>query len=80
MDLSKFALVEPGQERRPSGRIDHTFTYERNDETLTEGRYRLRLVVSGDRLTEVTHFIKIPEGFTRRYTSMRSANNIIGIG
>ena len=80
VDLSKFALVEPGQERPPSGRVDHTFTYERSDETLKEGRYRLRLVVSGDRLTEVTHFIKIPEAFTRRYTSMRSANNFIGIG
>ena len=80
VELSKFALVEAGQERRPSGRIDHTLTYERTDETLKEGRYRLRLVVSGDRLTELTHFIKIPEAFTRRYTSMRSANNIIGIG
>src|SRR5258706_798802 len=80
VDLSKFSLAEPGQERRPSGRVDHTFTYERPDETLKEGRYRLRLVVSGDRLTEVTHFIKIPEAFTRRYTSMRSANDIIGIG
>ena len=80
VDLSKFALVEQGQERRPSGRVDHTFTYERASESLGEGRYRLRLVVSGDRLTEVTHFIKIPEAFTRRYASMRSANEIIGIG
>ena len=48
--------------------------------TLNEGRYRLRLVVSGDRLTEVTHFIQIPEAFTRRYDSMRSANDAIGIG
>ena len=48
--------------------------------TLNEGRYRLRLVVSGDRLTEVTHFIKIPEAFSRRYARMRSANEAIGIG
>ena len=80
VDLATFALVEQGQERRPSGRVDHTFTYERSDDTLKEGRYRLRLVVSGDRLTEVTHFIKIPEAFTRRYASMRSANELIGIG
>ncbi|HMC77399.1 MAG TPA: hypothetical protein VKH34_09705 [Vicinamibacterales bacterium] len=80
VDLARYALAEPGQERRPSGRVDHTFTYERSDERLGEGRYRLRLAVSGDRLTEVTHFIKIPEAFTRRYTSMRSANEIIGIG
>ena len=37
-------------------------------------------VVAGDRLTGVTHFIKIPEAFTRRYASMRSANELIGIG
>ena len=29
VDLAPFALVEQGQERRPCGRIDHTFTYER---------------------------------------------------
>lgn len=80
VDLSKFILVEQGQERRPSARIDHTFTYERTDATLNEGRYRLRLTVAGDRLTGVQHFIKIPEAFTRRYATMRSANELIGIG
>jgi len=78
--LPVYGLVEQGQERRPSGRIDHTFTYERSMPTLNDGRYRLRLVVSGDRLTEVTYFLKIPEAFSRRYESMRSANEAIGIG
>jgi hypothetical protein len=80
VDLAPFTLVEQGQEKRPGGRIDHTMTYERSAPVLGEGRYRLRLVVSGDRLTEVTHFVKIPEAFTRRYTSMRSRNDAIGIG
>jgi CAAX prenyl protease-like protein len=80
IDLGTFALVEQGQERRTGGRIDHTLSYERASPTLNEGRYRLRLVVSGDRLTEVTHFLKIPEAFSRRYASMRSANDAIGIG
>ena len=80
VDLAPFALVEQGQERRPGGRIDHTLTYERSSPVLGDGRYRLRLVVSGDRLTEVTHFVRIPEAFTRRYDSMRSANEAIGIG
>src|SRR4051812_44268183 len=48
VDLARFGLAEQGQERRPSGRIDHTFTYERTDETLKEGRYRITLTVSGD--------------------------------
>jgi hypothetical protein len=80
IDFASFGLVEQGQERRPGRRIDHTFTYERAAPALNEGRYRLRLVVSGDRLTEVTHFIRIPEAFTRRYQNMRSANEAIGIG
>jgi Type II CAAX prenyl endopeptidase Rce1-like len=79
VDLAPFQLVEQGQERRPGGRVDHTFTYERASPVLNEGRYRLRLVVSGDRLTEVTHFVRIPEAFTRRYENMRSANQTIGI-
>ncbi len=80
VDLDRYALVEQGQERRPGGRVDHTFTYERASPTLNEGRYRLRLVESGDRLTEVTWFVRIPEAFTRRYQNMRSANEAIGIG
>jgi hypothetical protein len=78
-DLSTYRLVEPGQTRRPGGRVDHTFIYERPSPTLNEGRYRLRLVVSGDRLTEVSHFVKVPEGFLRRYDSMRSANTTLGL-
>ncbi|MEP7304871.1 MAG: hypothetical protein ABJA98_05085 [Acidobacteriota bacterium] len=80
VDFTLFAPIEQGQERRLGGRIDHTLTYERRSPTLVEGRYRLRLVVSGDRLTEVTHFIRIPEAFSRRYARMRSANEAIGIG
>ncbi len=80
INLGDFALIEQGQERRPGGRVDHTFTYERPTPTLNEGRFRLRLVLSGDRLTAVTHFVRIPEAFTRRYQNMRSANDAIGIG
>ena len=78
VDLTPFTLVEQSREERPSGRVDHTFTYERSAPTLNEGRYRLRLVVSGDRLTEVTHFLRIPQAFSRRYEEMRSANEAIG--
>jgi hypothetical protein len=80
VDLAAFALVEQSQERRPGGRVDHTFVYERPDVRLEQGRYRLRLTVSGDRLTEVTYFIQIPEAFSRRYEEMRSANDAIGVG
>jgi hypothetical protein len=80
VDLTPFQAVEQSEERRTGGRVDHTFVYERPDRRLGEGRYRLRLVVSGDRLTNLTYFVKVPDAFTRRYEEMRAANTAIGVG
>jgi hypothetical protein len=80
VDFNGFQAAEQSEERRTGGRVDHTFVYERGDRRLGEGRYRLRLVVSGDRLTELTYFIKTPDAFARRYEQMRSLNTAIGIG
>ena len=77
IDLSPYELIESSKEVRPGERIDHTFVYERRAEKIGDGLYRLRLVVSGDKLTELTHFVKIPEAFTRKYSEMRSANETI---
>jgi hypothetical protein len=79
INLSEFALVEKSKKVRPGGRVDHTFVYERPTVKIGEGHYRLRLVVSGDRLTELKHFIKVPDAFSRRYEEMRSANNTIAM-
>jgi hypothetical protein len=79
VDLSQFLSAETSKEIQPSGRTDYTFVYERPSERQGEGRYRLRLVVGGDRLTQLTHFLKVPEAFTRRYEEMRSANNAISL-
>ena len=77
--LDRYEPVQASQVERPGGRVDHTFVYERTDERAGEGRFRLRLVVSGDRLTELTHLLQIPEAFDRRYEEMRSANESISI-
>ncbi len=79
VDLSRYRLVEKAQEVRPSGRVDHTFVYERPDVRIGEGRYRLRLEIGGDALTELSYFVKVPEAFSRRYEEMRSANNVISV-
>ena len=78
--LGEYELVESSREVRAGGRTDHTFVYERPDTRIGEGRYRLRLTVAGDRFTELTHFIKIPEAFSRRYAEMRAANDGIAAG
>ncbi len=80
IDLTAYELIEKSQEVRPSERIDHKFVYERPDIKIGEGHYRLRLVVAGDKFTELTHFIKVPQAFGRRYSQMRSANRAIGLG
>ncbi len=80
VDLALYGRAETSKEVRPNGRADHTFVYERIAERAGEGRYRLRLVVSGDRLTELTHFLRVPEAFARQYEEMRSANTGIAFG
>jgi hypothetical protein len=77
INFTPYKLVEASQKTQPSNRIDHTFVYERIDETIGEGFYRLKIQVSGDKVTEITHSVKVPETFVRRYAEMRSANNTI---
>src|SRR2546428_1510955 len=78
IDFARYRLVEASKDVKPGGRTDHAFVYERQDERLGEGRYRLRLVVGGGKLTELRHFVQVPEAFTRRYEQLRSANDAIG--
>ena len=78
IDFGRYRVVESSKDVKPGGRTDHAFVYERQDQRLGEGRYRLRLMVGGDKLTELTHFVQIPEAFTRRHEQMRSANDAIG--
>ena len=78
VDLLNYDLIEIQEDLKPSNRLDYTFVYKRNDISIDEeGEYRLRITVSGNKLTEVKHFIKIPETFNRKYEEMRSSNNTI---
>ena len=79
VDLSSFELLESSEERHPGGRVDHTFVFERADQTVEDGRFRLRIRVSGDRASELAHFVYVPEAFSQRYRDMRSANDGIAL-
>ncbi len=79
VDLTRHDLIESSEEAQPGGRVDHTFVYERGDVTLADARFRLRLVVSGDRLSELTRFVFVPEAFSQRYRNMRSTNDAIAL-
>ena len=75
--LSNYKEIEASEEVLPSERIDHTFVYERLDATIGDGSFRLKTMVSGEKVSEIKHYIKVPETFTRRFEEMRSANNTI---
>ena len=79
LDLSSFDLLESSEERHPGGRVDHTFVFERADWTVEDGRFRLRIRVGGDRASELSHFVYVPEAFSQRYREMRSANDGIAL-
>jgi hypothetical protein len=76
VDFAAYKLLDQSQQTRPSGRVDHSFVFER-DGALGEARIRLSLEVSGDELTEVEPFVHVPESFGRRFREMRSANDAI---
>ena len=76
IDFAPYKLLDQSQQTRPSGRVDHSFVFEREG-ALGEARIRLSLEVSGDELTEVEPFVHVPESFGRRYQEMRSANDAI---
>ncbi|TYB30845.1 MAG: CPBP family intramembrane metalloprotease [Candidatus Mcinerneyibacterium aminivorans] len=75
--LASYELIESTKETMPSGRVDHTFEFEHKNKKLNEAKYRYRFVVSGNRVTKIQNYVKIPEGFNRRYDEMRSKNSTL---
>lgn len=78
INFDEYVRVEQSKKTQPNGRTDHMFVYERpNDLIGKEGRYRLRIVVTGDKVSQVTHFVKVPESFQHTYQEMRSSNQTL---
>jgi hypothetical protein len=79
VDLSAYQPLEASQVVRPGGRTDHTFVYQRSGVAVGDATVRLRLGVAGDRIAELTHFVHVPEAFSRRYQEMRAANQTVAL-
>lgn len=77
IDLTHYFVAEASEQKQPSGRIDHMFDYELSDRTLGEAYYRFCIKISGDKVTQLYHYIQVPEKFNRMYAQMRSINNTI---
>ena len=80
VDFDRYRPLTASAVTRPGKRVDHEFVYERRLDSappIGDGRLRLRLVVAGDRLTQLQRFVFVPEAFARRYGTMRSVNDLI---
>ncbi len=72
VSLEDYERIEAASTERAK-RLDHTFTYQKNDFTVgEEGHYRLKVVVAGDRIGSFSEFLYVPEAFSRSYQEIRS--------
>ena len=65
--------------RKTSGRIDRTYTFERTDRKVGGAGIRADVVIRGDLPSRVRQYVDVPESFRRRYSEMRSANELIAL-
>ncbi|MGK2935727.1 MAG: CPBP family intramembrane glutamic endopeptidase, partial [Gemmatimonadaceae bacterium] len=65
--------------RKTSGRVDRTFTFERSDRRIGGAPIRLDVVIAGDTPSAARRHVVVPEGFLRRYSEMRSANELYSL-
>jgi membrane protease YdiL (CAAX protease family) len=76
--IDRWKLVTASYEtKKISGRVDRTYTFERVDRRIGGAPIRTEVGVAGDAPSRVRPFVEIPESFRRRYTEMRSANDLL---
>lgn len=76
-DFCKYELIEYESETQKTGRVDHSFVYQRSDIVVGKGYYQLKLQVVGNEISGVIPSIKIPDNFQRRFEQMRSNNMLL---
>lgn len=77
IDREQYTLLGQSSHITPVGRTDQFFVYERTNATLGAATYRLMVEISGNRVTQLMHTVKVPESFLLEYQEMRSANESI---
>lgn len=76
----RFAAYKPLESRlttQPSGRVDHSFTYEHGSLAAGEVRFRYELTVAGAALVAIEPGKFIPQAFEQRFGEIRTLNTQI---
>lgn len=86
--LERFTLVEASSEKRDR-RTDHHFTWELKGSTIAwrsggpaagSGSVRLAVDIAGDGIGRYSHFLKVPEGFSRDLEQTQSVGGVLAVG
>lgn len=76
----RWKLISSSYEtRKTSGRVDRTLTFERLDRRVGGAGIRADVVIRGDLPSKLRQYVDVPESFRRRYSEMRSANDLIAL-
>ena len=76
LSLYDFREEEANSNDLPNRR-DWSFSWERRGFRAKDAPYRLNVKLAGDRVSEYTEFLKVPEAWERSYQRLRSSNNFI---
>ena len=78
--VERWKLITSSYEtRKTSARVDRTYTFERTDRRIAGAGIRAEVVIRGDLPSKVRQYVDVPESFRRRYSEMRSANELLAL-
>ena len=78
--VDRWKLITSSYEtRKASKRVDRTYTFERVDRRIGGAGIRADVIIRGDLPSRVRQYVDVPESFRRRYSEMRSANELIAL-
>ena len=78
--MDRWTFVTSSYEtKKTSGRVDRSYTFERNDRKISGAPIRVEVEIAGDTPAKIRPFVVIPESFGRRYGEMRSANDLLAL-
>lgn len=77
IDFDNYKLHDTSEKTQTNSCKHYELIYERTDVTLDGGYYGIRVSIDGDNVTELNHFVNIPNNFTEKYKKLRIPNNVM---
>jgi GNAT superfamily N-acetyltransferase len=75
--LEKLEQISASSQERPEGRVDHQFTWERQDFEAAEATMRLSVSIFGDEIGYYNYWMKTPEDFWRDFNEQQNRARFI---